>query len=155
MSIHKLNDTWVLWYHSLRNKNWSKESYIKCGEISSIEEMWQYLNNLHPFKNSMFFLMRKGIFPKWEEPENINGGSWSLSISDYECKETWKEFVMSICGETLVDSMTEINGISISYKGKYSIFKIWIKECNNKNMLFNKSFRIKWKSKKFTKHIKN
>lgn len=150
----ELNDNWVLWYHSLRQKDWSKNSYIKCGEISTISDMWSYLNNLHKFKYGIFFFMRKGIFPKWEEPENINGGAWSLSISDYNCKNTWVEFVMSLCGETLTTNMEYINGLSISPKGRYSIIKIWMKNNENKDIKFSNDFKINWCSKKYIKHLK-
>ena len=152
---HKLNDTWTIWYHSLRNKNWSKSSYINCGELKTIKDLWSYLNNVHDLKQGMFFLMRKGIFPKWEEPENVKGGAWSLSISEHKCKKIWIEFVMAICGETLIkDDMSEINGLSISPKGKYSIIKIWNRDYKKTTVVFSKEFDINWRSKKYIKHLR-
>ena len=148
-----LNDTWILWYHSFKNSSWEKDSYVKCGQINSIQILWEYINNIHDLKKGMFFLMRKKIFPKWEEPENINGGAWTLSISSKDAKKNWIELMLSLVGETLTDDMDQIHGISITPKRKYVIIKIWNKNSNKQNLLFNNS-KINWKSKQYRKHLK-
>ena len=39
----------------------------------------------------MFFIMREGIEPFWEDPQNVNGGCWSFKISKGNIKKYWTE----------------------------------------------------------------
>ena len=62
-----LNDEWVLWCHDIKDSNWGKDSYIKVYSFNTIEDFWKLYKNLNNVDNIMLFLMKKGIFPLWED----------------------------------------------------------------------------------------
>ena len=152
-----LHSTWVLWYHDIKNTEWTLDSYIKVAEFNTIEDFWKlytYINNKPQLiTNGMFFLMRENILPIWEDTSNINGGYWSFKISIHSITHAWNEISMALIGENILknrENMYTINGISISPKKNFCIIKIWnsekladtnIKNCTdslNKNiLLFN------------------
>jgi hypothetical protein len=81
----------------------------------------------------MLFLMRKGIYPTWEDPSNINGGCFSFKINNKMVYNTWKSLSYVLLGETLTtETMSStITGITISPKKNFCIIKIWISNCDN------------------------
>ena len=149
--MSQLNSSWVLWYHDIKNNDWTINSYINIMEFNSVEDFWKlYLNiNEELIINGMFFLMRKDILPIWEHEKNINGGFWSFKIPMNQIFNAWQEISMALIGEYILNDKNDIdsiNGISISPKKNFSIIKIWnngnIKEINNntlnkKILLFN------------------
>lgn len=140
--ISKLNDTWILWYHDPNDLNWDIKSYKNVAEIQTIEEFWNtyaYLEN-NVIENSMFFFMRKGINPLWEDPKNINGGCWSFKIPKGNILKYWTELSIYLLGENVTKKDRIINGISISPKKTFCIIKIWNnnKEKNDKKLLNTK-----------------
>ena len=138
-SLHPLNSTWILWYHMPSDKNWGKESYIKVYEITTIEDYWRIYNHLSPqhFENGMYFLMRKDIFPLWEDAQNRNGGCWSLKIDKKTIYKSWTELSIALLGETLMQEEKNyiyINGITVSPKKGFCILKIWNSDKNKSDV---------------------
>lgn len=132
---HKLNDVWTLWAHLPHDTNWEKDSYIKLHTFNFLEELLCLYKNIDKnlIQNSMFFLMRDGIFPSWEHEKNINGGCFSYKVSDNDIYNTWIQLSFSIIGEVLTndeDLMKNINGITISPKKNFGIIKIWTSNCD-------------------------
>ena len=62
-----------------------------------------------------YIIMREGIEPIWEDPRNKNGGTFSVKIGHKKGYENWSMFMTHILGETLMQDMSNINGISMSY----------------------------------------
>tara|TARA_Y100000022_G_scaffold194123_1_gene198101 strand:+ start:2254 stop:2775 length:522 start_codon:yes stop_codon:yes gene_type:complete len=131
-----LKSKWVLWVHKVNDSDWSLDSYEKICEIDSIENFWLIYNNwdehLPRLDMGIFFLMREGIFPKWEDARNINGGCWSMRVSRNDICNTWNELTMAMIGEYLCledDKNNEINGLSISPKKNFCVIKIWNTQC--------------------------
>lgn len=125
---YKLDCTYILWYHDKNNKDWSIESYIKIGSISSIKEFWQIYNLIEDVSEGMFFLMRENIAPIWEDDANINGGTWSYKISKKMIHNIWVELSCALIGNSLTKKINNkdiITGISVSPKVYNSILKIW------------------------------
>ena len=122
-----LKSVWVIWFHNPIDNNWSSSSYIKIGEITSIESFWDIYFKLSPkiIQEGMFFLMKKGIEPLWENEQNINGGCWSYKVSKKDAYKSWLELSINACCENIVSDFTKINGISISPKKIFCILKIW------------------------------
>ena len=130
-----LNDIWSLYFHDPYDMNWEQNSFKFISTISSIED---YVNIYKSFKDlwyrGMFFLMREHISPRWEDENNKNGGCFSFKIMKEDLNEKWFETCSLILGETFGnnDMISEnVNGISISPKKNYHIFRIWLK--NNKH----------------------
>lgn len=124
----KLTHNWVLWFHKVNDNNWSLESYSKVFEIKTYYDVLFILKELDNITSGMFFLMKEGIVPIFEDSHNINGGYWSLRITKKDSFEYWDKIVYHLC----IDNITidkkyddQINGISISPKINNCIFKIW------------------------------
>lgn len=147
-----LNTKYVLWYHNSNNQDWSIESYKKILTLESLEDYCIMLNKLKEklINYEMFFLMKEGIFPTWEDPKNINGGCISIKIPLKDSYNMWEILLNNM----ILDKLNgKVNGISITPKRNFNIIKIWIEdklediksysfpeECNLKNKII--LFRI-------------
>ena len=136
--MHKLNSNWTLWFHSPTDNDWTIESYKRISEFSTIEDFWSIYKFILPnhIQNGMFFLMRDGILPIWEDDQNKEGGCWSFKIIKKDVFNSWVELSIHILGEKItkdIDESMEINGISISPKRSFCIIKIWNKKSNKNN----------------------
>ena len=127
--LHK----WTMWYHSPESNDWTDSSYKKIMTIQTIEEFWSFYDLLKEFyiSTGMFFLMRDGIIPTWEDSQNIKGGCWSFKVSRKDTYNSWLDLSISLVGNTLVKEyqspvlINMITGISISPKKGFCIIKIW------------------------------
>lgn len=131
-----LETPWVLWFHKTKDIDWSANSFIQLYEMRSIQDFWRLYSNweecLPNIETNMYFIMRKGILPMWEDKHNITGGSWSVKITRNNVFSAWTELSMALIGETITDNndlSKIVNGISISPKKYFCIVKIW----NNDN----------------------
>lgn len=141
---HELHSEWSIYYHTFTNNDWSIKSYNKLCTIKTIEEYWQFMNNLPSLSNGMFFMMRGNVLPMWEDIHNKNGGAWTLFISNNQL-ETYLINISAhmVCEKLLVDTNSEINGISITPKHKSFSIKIWNKNAKNKPKLkFNNDVKL-------------
>jgi hypothetical protein len=125
-----LHTQWVLYYHNPEDSDWSKGSYTCVMTLTSLEEFWAMHSALLPSKclqGGMFFLMKKGIQPIWEDPQNKNGGCWSYKVSLSSVHDAWRELSLRLVIEQLCSVPDLINGISISPKKGFCVIKIWNK----------------------------
>jgi len=123
-----LRTKWVLWFHKVNDNNWSLESYQKVIEIKTYYDVLFIIKELDNITAGMFFLMKDGIIPVFEDENNINGGYWSLRITKKDAYEYWKKIIYYLCIDMLTikpEHEEKINGISISPKINNCIFKIW------------------------------
>ena len=129
---YNLNTKWILWCHSLTNKNWDLDSYNKIYELENIYDYKSLTDiiNLENYYDSMFFLMRENILPIWEDENNINGCSISFKVPNNKVKIEWDKLILNCITENLnldKDNYNEITGISISPKKEFNIIKIWLR----------------------------
>jgi len=118
LETHPLYDKWVLWAHLPHDTDWTVKSYKKI------------------VKNCMLFLMREGINPMWEDPQNRQGGCFSFKVPNKTVHNVWKQLSYILVGETLTNDcrlLKLINGITISPKKAFCIIKIWLKNCSMQN----------------------
>lgn len=159
-SNNPLHTSWVLWYHSIDEPHWTKDTYTKVAEINSVENFIGVFNNFESFNKGMFFLMRKDIFPQWEDESNINGGYWSYKIPKNVADKAWYDLAASCIGECLtknIEDMYNINGISYSPKINNSIIKILNRysEKNDAKQLTDKIENLHPSTSQFKPHIEN
>ena len=124
----KLEDKWVLWYHRVDDEDWSLKSYQKLTTLSTIEDFYKMANSIKNISAGMFFIMKEGITPLWEDERNVKGGYWSYKVNKSLCNKVWFELTASLIGKTLTADINHykyINGISFSPKINNCIFKIW------------------------------
>ena len=129
-----LSDRWVLWFHDIHNHNHTRTSYKKIFDFDTLEDFLKMMNNIPHVVSGMFYIMRDGIFPLFEDPKNIDGGFWTYKVSKRNANKTWLYLACSLIGNTLTcdpENMKYINGIQISPKINNCIFKIW---CNDKTI---------------------
>ena len=136
---HKLNSKWVLWYHCPDDKNWDIKSYKNIFEFDTVEDFWVLNNNIKSIhiQYGMFFIIREGIEPIWEDSKNRDGGCWSFKLSKKDTFKAWLELSVALIGETIyknTENIMDINGISISPKKNFSILKIWNSDKKKKNI---------------------
>ena len=60
MSLYNLNNTWILWNHSIDNKSWDNNSYENIFTIKNLFDYTILKDNLttQNLKNSMFFIQK-------------------------------------------------------------------------------------------------
>ena len=138
MNDLKLQNKWILWNHGLNDKSWLNDSYKNIFEYKNLYDLKIYFDNLDllQLQNSMYFIMRDGIFPTWEDKNNKNGCCASFKVSSSDILETWKLLIQNILCENIhknIQKYDNINGISISPKKEFNIIKIWFK-CKIKNI---------------------
>ena len=135
MDKYSLNTKWVLWYHSINDTQWNKQSYKNLFTISNLYELKIMNDNLlkNHLQNGMFFIMRDGIFPTWEDPDNREGYCISFKISGSVLREEWNFIINRILTEDILkdrDKYENINGVSIAPKKEFNILKIWLRNHN-------------------------
>jgi len=136
--LHKLSDTWTMWAHLPHDIDWSLKSYSQLLTFSNMEELIT-LNNTIPermLKNCMLFLMKDGINPIWEDPENREGGCFSYRIPNKNIKKIWDKLSYTMVGQSCSKNsalVKNINGITVSPKKNFCILKIWLKNTDFQN----------------------
>lgn len=132
---HELGDSWTLWAHLPHDTDWSVKSYKKILTFNTIEQAIALYETIPTpmVKNCMLFLMRDGIQPMWEDPQNKDGGCFSYKIKNNQIEDTWKNVSYMMLGETITKSKARINGATISPKKNFSILKIWLASCTEQN----------------------
>jgi hypothetical protein len=135
---------WTLYYHSLREKRWTLETFHKIGTARNLREALGIFKELgDKLKRGMFFWMRDPIPPLWENYQNIRGGSYSLRGGPEEGPKYYKKYVLgSMLGMAAMDADDQIMGISISPKvlgqgpqqriGFY-VIKVWNRDAERFN----------------------
>ena len=134
--MHDLDNNYTLWMHMLYDNDWSINSYKKIYNFNTIEKAACLIENLNSeiIEKTMIFLMKNDIKPIWEVEENKRGGCFSYKITTCYIYELWKKMSYMLIGNSMIDDdiiVKNINGISISPKKNYCIFKIWINDVAN------------------------
>ena len=136
---HNLNGKWNLYYHLPNNTEWDLSSYSNIvTSIDTVETVISVNEKVtdNVVKNCMLFVMRDGITPMWEDPQNRKGGSFSYKISNKYVPEIWKHLFYLLCGESLCTNEEYnqyVNGITVSPKKNFCIIKIWMTNCDHQN----------------------
>jgi hypothetical protein len=135
--MYELNTSWILWYHSIKDATWTKSSYKKCFTFSNIYDYSLFVDSIEQnhLQNGMFFLMRDGIFPTWEDPDNSEGCCISFKIPGQTIKEEFCKVLLYLLTEDILhnpDTSEEINGFSIAPKKEFNILKIWMRNKQTK-----------------------
>jgi hypothetical protein len=128
-SSKRFDTVWVLWAHTIDNKDWSLSSYKKLYEIRNVSEFWKIFNNLEILGMYVInlFLMKQGVSPTWEDKENRHGGTCSFKIEMLNSKTCILDLAILLVTNKLTEN-GDVNGISISPKNTWAIIKIWNKD---------------------------
>ena len=157
MECVDLENEWVLWYHSINEHKWDKSSYKQLLNLKDLYDIHLILSifKQNHYQNGMFFVMKKGVFPNWEDPNNRLGGCLSFKITSTDVLSEWNELLLKcITNHLLLEKNEEINGISISPKKEFNIIKIWLRNdsFDYKNNLIEYGTNILLKNSLYKKH---
>ena len=130
-----LKSPWSFWYHSSKERNWDRDSYIFLYKTQFADELWgvfKLLSEKH-FKSGIIFLMRNDIFPDWSSPENKNGGFISIKIdtrsSDINVVDVTKRWIEQLISESITtEKEYTTHGIKKKKKSDHCILKLWFKD---------------------------
>lgn len=136
-----VKSSWDFFVHYSDNKNWDLDSYIHVIRINNLSKAILFEEQLSNkmIQNCMIFVMKNGINPTWEDPENIKGGCFSYKINNKVLYKVFRIVYFSLITNRLSsneDLCDNINGITISPKNtqtpkkNFSILKIWLKNCD-------------------------
>ena len=86
--------TYTLWFHSSSDNDWTINSYHEIFSFATPEEFWTLneaiLNKSKMLLNGMFFIMKQGIKPMWEDIDNQNGGGFSFKVHNKNIEQVNK-----------------------------------------------------------------
>ena len=141
----------VLWFHSVNNTKWDISSYKNISTMNNFVEFSSILKSIEHkiFPNSMFFIMKKGIEPTWEDPKNRVGGTWSFKINDDSILDVWWHINSLLISDSLFKEDTIVNGLSVAPKKGYYILKVW---CGEKGDTHSFSKELENIGKEFNKN---
>lgn len=125
-----LTTPWSFWYHSMSDKDWSRESYKFVHKVFTAEELWgvfSLLTTSHT-EQGIIFTMRNDIFPDWSDPHIRKGGCWSVKVPKDKVRDVWCKWLSFAVAESVSRNKIvcdEIIGLSISPKKTHYIIKLW------------------------------
>lgn len=130
-----LNEVWDIYYRDPASRDWSLNSYKKFGEIRDLEGLKQVIGSIpdDKIKGGYICIMRNGIKPVYEDPENENGGAWTFKMSGDELVKNWKDYLIYILTDNLIKNTKGdncVNGLVLCPKRNFSIMQIWTKGCS-------------------------
>lgn len=139
--IHRLNDTWELWFYDMakmKDAKWSAGGNEKIMSFNTVEDFWILYNNLTDLTNGMYYLMRAGYPPIWDDPANANGGGWTFKIDKRNLSGFWKDLSCYCVGESLCAQSENVVGLSISPKVRNVTVRVWTKNTEQTPELYDK-----------------
>lgn len=113
--------------------SWDESRIFEFGMVGSIQAFWRIFSALLPVSQladgANYHFFRSSIAPKWEDPENENGGRWRIfTKTNAFADECWKLLLLSFIGELLDVGGDHVCGISCSRRRSYGFrFDVWIR----------------------------
>lgn len=75
-------------------------------------------------------MMKKGILPVWEDPENEKGGFWVMRFAREKIEEVWRDLCLAAIGEnfhSILRPNDTINGVTVSIRRNDVVIQVWNK----------------------------
>lgn len=127
-----MRDRWTYYFHDPNDSAWTDGSYKRLATVDTIDAFWMHQLSLAPhLHQGMFFLMRAGVFPTWENAENRRGGCISFKIDKRDLPSSWQDMSIRLMSDSLVRDACDahlVNGISVSPKNMFCIVKVWLRD---------------------------
>eukprot|EP01088_Endostelium_zonatum_P003510 TRINITY_DN14720_c0_g1_i1.p1 TRINITY_DN14720_c0_g1~~TRINITY_DN14720_c0_g1_i1.p1 ORF type:complete len:221 (+),score=51.64 TRINITY_DN14720_c0_g1_i1:25-687(+) len=146
---YKLESSWTFWHDKCVAGSSAEEyeaSLLSLCTLSTITEFWQCYNNLPSVDKlkpkTSFHLMKEGIKPIWEDPQNAEGGFWVFRVKDDNTPivSVWKEILLAVIGEQFegyIEQGDGICGVTVSLRSFHNelegIFRVWTQSAAKKN----------------------
>lgn len=128
----QLTDNWTLYFlPSPPGKGEPFDPALVFG-IDTVASFWKTMNNLPeaeelPARSSMY-LFRDDIVPKWEDPQNKDGGLYRVAVSSRVANDVWLRTAARTIGESWKRLYRDnVNGIVLKVKEKGMYIEVWVK----------------------------
>ncbi|CAB55035.1 Eukaryotic translation initiation factor 4E-5 [Caenorhabditis elegans] len=137
--IYPLQRNWSWWFlNDDRNASW-QDRLKKVYTFNTVPEFWAFYEAILPPSglNDLcdYNVFRDDIQPKWEAPENWDGGRWLIIINKGKTPEVldavWLEILLALIGEQFGKDMESICGLVCNVRGQGSKISVWTKNCND------------------------
>jgi len=148
-SKHYLGSSWTMYYRANKKNDTAHEHNLnsletqKLAKFDTIEDFWSVTNhmklplNIQKRVGPNVMCFRDDIFPEWEDPENLGGGSWGLILTNKYHRgmlnELWLETLMACIGEIL-DHSEYITGIVLQRRQREDRIQLWTKNANEEQI---------------------
>lgn len=104
---------WTVWYDKYSDsRSYVNRLYVLHEDVADIATFYRVYNN-YPWEQvrlrDTVHIFRMGIKPVWEDPENLNGGSWTFRVPKSKSQAFFHEVaILCISNElqTVVESGT-------------------------------------------------
>eukprot|EP01006_Ploeotia_vitrea_P030022 TRINITY_DN62479_c0_g2_i1.p2 TRINITY_DN62479_c0_g2~~TRINITY_DN62479_c0_g2_i1.p2 ORF type:complete len:292 (-),score=41.89 TRINITY_DN62479_c0_g2_i1:1256-2131(-) len=122
-----LNSEWSFWISTWAN---GQERCSQLGTVSEVIGFWAHFNHL-PLRNippdSSLSLFKDGLQPKWEDPANVLGGHFKITLPDHSLvPPTWLDLCLATIGEQFHESEF-VCGVSVYIKKKKACsVSVWL-----------------------------
>ena len=120
---------WTLHVHETEETRWGPDSYKQLFVANTWEELSSVFRELGTgsrILKIMMFAMRGAQPPRWENKENIAGGSYSFLIPHRRAAEVYQLYVAAAATDTATTNpANKIVGVTMSPKKGHCVIKLW------------------------------
>lgn len=147
-------DKWAMWFTTKSPKK-TVEVYdylnglVQVDTFDNVLKYWSAWNQVQqecPLKMDVdYFVFKDGIYPLWEDPNNVRGGKWTVSFNRImtadEITQKWITFTLATCcGDFGTDA---ICGATLSIRPWRTTFSLWNRNADNLNEILRTSNELK------------
>lgn len=137
-----LENTWSVW----KSKWKGTPDLQQHGEFSDVRGFWTEFNQCMastPPDKSYLHIMKEGIAPMWEDPNNSSGGHFKLiAVTQETSWHIWEAIVLRVIGALFPDNNV-INGASIVVHSHGSnLIKLWLSTTNKSVVQMTKAMLL-------------
>jgi len=135
---HYLRSSWTFWlYVNDSSRSW-EQNQTKLATVDTIEDFWLVFNRIMSASDLPpgydFSVFRTGIFPDWEDFQNMAGGRWVYHGSVKQRKKlnaAWLEILVFLIGEHAGEEADLLNGGVVNMRKKSHKIALWLKEARS------------------------
>jgi Eukaryotic initiation factor 4E len=137
-----LKYAWTM-YHDKHSDgtNYDGRLTVLLENIINVKHFWTALNHFPmqalAMKDSVHFFKR-GVKPVWEDPRNVDGGSWTFRVPKDKSETFFHEVLMLCVGEQFADVIQpkdDLCGCSLSTRFNSNLITIWNRDGTNQKSI--------------------
>jgi len=140
-----LNRTWSFYYLNNKSKNWD-ERISKVADISTVQQFWRVYNHIklptHISVGCDLMFFQSNVEPKWENPENCEGGRLVIEMTKEFRNEVlitnWINTLLGLIGESCdVEGVATCYGVQFQSRRKMDKISLWVGSGHSRNEIKN------------------
>ncbi|XP_017129110.1 eukaryotic translation initiation factor 4E1-like [Drosophila elegans] len=146
---HQLQNTWILYFlDNNPSKSW-EDILTKIDTFSTVEDFWGlYYRIEKPSKLKLgtdYMLFKENIRPMWEDPINLQGGRWLITIGSAFTDDLdiiWLDVLLCLIGEAC-DHCDQICGAAVRIRRKVNKVSIWTKDAKDEEAILEIGYKLR------------